>query len=225
MTQAAKARRTPKVSARMSSLEQDALDVLKGLLASDSETVRLSAASAILQFGRATGDVGPAPTSPPGVESDHPAPPVLDLLRIRRLELVDPDGKLLAVMGSLDGHPSDPGGIDAGCGLALMDSEGRPEVRLCAHNHNSIVNMQGLTVYDRTGEFRVRAQANDGAGGFVVQKGTKGRLDLFVASSPIFQMFHQEDDERVRLEVQPGTGQPQLQLKDNTDVLFEAPDD
>ncbi|MEX1026755.1 MAG: hypothetical protein WD049_01925 [Candidatus Paceibacterota bacterium] len=197
----------------MSEAITDAVAVLHDLLKSDSETVRLQAAAAILQFAcQAKSD-----TSMTDGETSQTA--VLDVVRANRFELVSTDGKVLAVLGKVKKHPFDSEVVGDGIGLALLDNDGRPQVRLCADNHDGLITSQGLTIYDISGKYRVNVGASAGGGGLGMKQGTNSKFEMFIAAhSPILRFTDKDEKQRVFV----GLDTFQLAAADGS-VLFNAP--
>lgn len=86
----------PYQAERVTEAKENALAVLRELLKSDSETVRLQVAAAILQLAggiQAKTDTGTN-------EKATSEPAVLDVVRANRFELMSADGKVVAVLGN-----------------------------------------------------------------------------------------------------------------------------
>lgn len=193
----------------------DAIAVLRKLLKSDSETIRLQAAAVILQFDGATEATSGTDTD----GGDTSQSTVSDVVRANRFELVSTNGKVLAVLGKVEKHPFDSDTVEAGIGLALLDKDGRPQVRLCADNHDGLVTSQGLTIFDLSGKYRVNLGASAGGGGLGMKEGILGDFEVFIAAqSPILRFT--DKDGRIRVFV--GLDTMQLTAA-NGSVLFNAP--
>jgi len=197
---------------QMSDVVSEALTVLRELLKVQSESIRLQAATAILQYAGAT-ESG----TDSGEGASHDGVP--DVVRATRFELVSAEGKLLAVLGEVEKHPFDSDFVEGGIGLALLDNEGRPQVRLCADNHHGVLTSQGLTIFDISGKYRVNLGASQGGGGIGLEHGTKGKFEMFVAAqSPILRYTDKDGTRRVFLALDT------LQLvSEGGSVLFDAP--
>lgn len=52
------------------------------------------------------------------------------------------------ILGEVAEHRLDSSFVGPGVGLALLDKNGEPQVRLCAENHDGVITHQGLTIYD-----------------------------------------------------------------------------
>ena len=191
----------------------EAITVLRELLKSDAESIRLQAAAALLQFAATTDN---ASVSDPTKED---ASQTSGVVRANRFELVGTDGTVLAVLGKIDKHPLDSSFVGEGIGLALLDSVGRPQVRLCADNHDGVLNSQGLTIFGDSGEYKVNVSANGVGGGIIIENGSLGILQLILVGKSPYLVFKDKDDKE-RLLFKLDT--LQLQAEDGT-TLFKVP--
>lgn len=200
----------------MDELRADAVTVLQELLKSDSEAVRLQAAATIVSLPASA--LASSLTKSTSQEVDGSGG-VSDVIRSKRFELVSEGGQVLAVLGEVEKHPFDGSFVVGGVGLALLDRDGRPQVRLLADNHDGTIAYQGLTIYDKSNEYRVNVSAGLGGGGLRMDYGANGTFEVFITGESPIVRFRDRDD-KVRLfchidgmKLIAGDGK----------VLFEAP--
>jgi len=173
----------------ISDTKTEAIAVLQALMQSQTETVRLAAASTILQFAHlltetANPDTHQSPTSNSSV------PP---LIQAHRFELIGDNGEVLAILGRVEQHPFDGELGGDITGLAFLDKEGHPQVRLCGDNHDGTLTTSGLTMYGLTGQYRVNVGASDGGAGIDMKHGDGAYLEQFVASNTPILRFTDKD--------------------------------
>jgi len=206
----------------MSQQQTNALAVLEELLKSASETVRLQAAVALLQFAsiRNGSDDARSGAGPPvGNEQSGVQSIASEVVRAGRFELIGADGKVQAILGKVEKHPADSEFVGPGVGLALLDKDGHPQIRLCADNHDGLTTSQGLTIYDISGKYRVNLGASAGGGGLGIERGTAANFEVFIGGqSPILRFTDKDGKERLSLALDTF----KLVAADES-VLFKAP--
>ena len=224
----------------MTSDQLNAILVLRELLRSESESIRLSAAATILQFGEAVPQTidgsGEVPPPPAGPAPPTPPNPIQDTIRAKRFELVTNEGKVLAILGEIPKHPwdnnLDGSGVPAfvgpfgpGVGLALLDGDGLPQIRLCADLNDGHHSYNGLTIYGIGGNYRVDVNASAGGGGFGVEARSGSRVDIGAGLSvPRIWLIDKDNKVRLGMALDAQTGDPGIGLvKADGSVLFKAP--
>lgn len=94
---------------------------------------------------------------------------VHDTIRAKRFELVGADGKVAAVLGVIDKHPSDSEFVSGGnLGLAILDEKGHPQMRLVGKHPDHFVAKEGLVIYNNDGTVCTNIHSGIGLGGLMV---------------------------------------------------------
>jgi len=122
--------------------------------------------------------------------------PIQETIRAKRIELVRDDGSVVAILGLIDKHPLDGEFVTAGSfGLAILDSDGNPQIRLCGRSDGDNA-MEGLTIYTDNKAVRTQINAGMGLGGLIVQSGNfELAVGSFGGGTPVLQITQLPENE------------------------------
>lgn len=106
-------------------------------------------------------------------------------IRATRFELVDSTGKTLAVLGLIGKHPFDGEFVAGGNpGLAILDRDGNPQVRLCGPRQDNGISSEGFTMYSLDGKYKMNVKADIMGANMVAEFGTLSLLDVGITQGP-----------------------------------------